>query len=107
SSNANQIGIEMVRPDFLPVTAMLISLCRERRSFRVSFRFGLLLMRMSLFLDSRLLLERSHIDGKAVLHIGLEHSLVGFVNLLDWDHFDIGGDVVLSAEVEHLLSLGD
>ena len=52
-------------------------------------------------------LERSHIDGEAVLHIGLEQSLVGFVDLLDRDDFDIGGDVVLAAEIEHLLSFGD
>ena len=39
--------------------------------------------------------ERSHIDREAVLHIGLEQSLVGFVDLLDRDDFDIGGDVVL------------
>jgi hypothetical protein len=38
SSNTNQTGIEMLRPDFLPVTLMLISRCRERRSFRASFR---------------------------------------------------------------------
>src|SRR6266852_3710712 len=51
--------------------------------------------------------ERSHVDRKAVLHIGLEQSLVSFVDLLDWDNFDIGNDVVLSAEIEHLLGLGD
>ena len=51
--------------------------------------------------------ERSHVDGEAVLHIGLEQSLVGFVDLLDGDDFDIGGDVVLAAKVEHLLGFGD
>ena len=51
--------------------------------------------------------ERSHVDGKAVLHIGLEQSIVGFVDLLDRDDFDRGGDVVLPAEIEHLLSFGD
>jgi hypothetical protein len=51
--------------------------------------------------------ERSHVDGKAVLHIGLEQSIVGFVDLLDRDDFDLGGDVVLPAEIEHLLSFGD
>ena len=51
--------------------------------------------------------ERSHIDGEAVLHIGLEQSLVGFVDLLDGDDFDIGGDVMLPAKVEHLLGFGE
>src|SRR5487761_1158164 len=51
--------------------------------------------------------ERSHINGEAVLYIGLEQSLVGFVDLLDGDDFDIGGDVMCAAEVEHLLGFGD
>src|SRR5437879_6030832 len=51
--------------------------------------------------------ERSHINGEAVLHIGLEQSLVAFVDLLDRDDFDIGGDVMCAAKVEHLLGLGD
>ena len=37
----------------------------------------------------------------------LKQPLVGFVDLLDRDDFDIGGDVVLPAEVEHLLGFGD
>ena len=51
--------------------------------------------------------ERSHVDREAVLHVGLEQPLVGFVDLLNGDDFDVGGDVVLAAEVEHLLRLGD
>jgi hypothetical protein len=51
--------------------------------------------------------ERSHIDGEAILHIGLEQSLIGFVNFMDGDDFDIGGDVVCAAKVEHVLSFGD
>src|ERR1017187_10299086 len=51
--------------------------------------------------------ERSHINREAVLHIGLEQSLVGFVDLLDGDDFDIGGDVMCRAKVEHLLGLRD
>jgi hypothetical protein len=42
SSKANQTGIEIARPDFQPVTVMLISRYRERRSFRASFRVSLL-----------------------------------------------------------------
>ena len=37
----------------------------------------------------------------------LSSLLVGFVDLLDGDDFDVGGDVVLAAEVEHLLGFGD
>ncbi len=51
--------------------------------------------------------ERSHIDREAVLHIGLEQSVVGFVDLLDGDHFNIGSDVMGSAKIEHLLGFGD
>src|ERR1700677_4504994 len=51
--------------------------------------------------------ERSHVDGETVLHIRLEQSLVSFVDLLDGDDFDVGGNVVLSAEIKHLLSFGD
>jgi len=42
-----------------------------------------------------------------VLHIGLEHPLLGFVDLLDGDDFHVGGDVVCAAEIEYLLVLGD
>jgi hypothetical protein len=37
SSNTNQTGTETGRPDFLPVTVMVISLDLERRSFKESF----------------------------------------------------------------------
>ncbi len=50
-------------------------------------------------------LERSHIDRKAVLHVRLQQSFIGFVNLLDRDDLNIGGNVMLAAEVEHLLGL--
>lgn len=50
-------------------------------------------------------LERSHVDREAVLHIGLEQSVVGFVDLLNRDDLDIGGDVVFAAKIQHLLSL--
>ena len=44
---------------------------------------------------------------KPILHVGLHHPLVGLIDLSDRDHFDVGGDVVRPAEVEHLLRLGD
>ena len=37
----------------------------------------------------------------------LEQSLVSIVDLLDWDNFHIGGEVVLSTEIEHLLGFAD
>src|SRR6476660_599162 len=57
--------------------------------------------------DWLLRLERRHVDGEAVFHIGLEQSPVSFVDLLNGDDFDISSDVVLAAEVEHVLGLGD
>src|SRR6266478_3930145 len=45
--------MEIERPDFLPVTVMLTSRDRERRSFRGSLRVGLLLMQN--LLDSGLM----------------------------------------------------
>ena len=51
--------------------------------------------------------EGGHVDGEAVLHVGLEQSLVGLIDLLDGDDFDIGGDVVLTAKVQHLLGFRD
>src|SRR5260370_29621690 len=41
--------MEVERPDFLPVTVMLISRERESRSFRASLRVGLLLMQNLLY----------------------------------------------------------
>src|SRR5207247_28197 len=52
-------------------------------------------------------LKRSHFDRKPVLYIGLEQSLIGFVDFLDRNDFDIGGDVVSAAKVEHLLRFRD
>ena len=42
-----------------------------------------------------------------MLHIGLEHPLLGFIELLDWDDFHVGGDDVCAAEIDYLLALGD
>jgi hypothetical protein len=33
--------------------------------------------------------------------------LIGFIDLLDGDQFDVGGDVVLPTELEHLLGFPD
>ena len=53
--------------------------------------------------DPLLGFEGSHIDRESILHIGLKQSLVGFVDLLDGNDFDVGGNAVFAAEVEHLL----
>jgi hypothetical protein len=51
--------------------------------------------------------QRSHVDGKAIFNVRPNHALVGFVDLLDRNDFHVGGDVALTAEVEHLLRFGD
>src|SRR5947209_5072463 len=51
--------------------------------------------------------ERRHIDHEAIAHIAFLDPLIGFVDLLDGDHFDVGGDALLSAEIEHLLRFLD
>ena len=57
----------------------------------------------SLHIRLRLFFERCHIDHKAVFHIAFEHAFVGGVDVLNVDHFDIAGDVMFGAEVEHFL----
>ena len=57
--------------------------------------------------DWLLRFEGCHVDAEAVLHIGLDQPLVGFVDLLDRDDFDVGSDIVLAAEAEHFLRLGN
>src|SRR6476661_6645638 len=59
----------------------------------------------SLFWSFRL--KGSHIDGETILHIGLQQSLVSFVDFLDWNNFDVGRDVMFAAKIEHLLRFGD
>ena len=51
--------------------------------------------------------QRCHVDREPVFHIRLQQSLVGFVDLLNGNYFDIGGDVVFAAKIEHLLRFGD
>jgi hypothetical protein len=58
-------------------------------------------------LPCRLLrLDRRHINGEAVFYIGLEHSLISLIDLLDRDDLYVGSDVMLAAKVEHFLRLG-
>jgi hypothetical protein len=50
--------------------------------------------------------ERVHINHEAVFHVTLEHALGGGVDLVHADHFDVASDVVLAAEIQQLLRLG-
>src|SRR5262249_20906064 len=52
-------------------------------------------------------LERSHVYDKAIFHVALQQALVGGVDLLHWDKFDVRSDALLSAEIEHFLSFPD
>src|SRR4051794_21536401 len=71
-----------------------------------SLRFCMLFL-LSVDAGRSLGLEARHVDREAVLDVRLEQPLVGLVDLLDGDDLDVGGDVVLAAEVEHLLRLRD
>ncbi len=57
--------------------------------------------------DVLFIVERGHVDDEAVFDVAFEHAFVGFVDLVHADHFDVRGDVVLAAEVEHFLGFGE
>jgi hypothetical protein len=42
---------------------------------------------------------------KRYFYVALEQALVGFIDLLNANRFDVGGDAVFGAEIEHLLRL--
>ncbi|GEM_PF-4006248 len=44
-----------------------------------------------------------HIDDKAILNVSFKHTGEGSLNVLATDHFNIGGNIMLAAEVQHLL----
>gem|GEM_PF-7132753 len=50
--------------------------------------------------------ERRHINRKAIPYIGLEHSLVSLVDLLDGNDFNIRSNVTFGTKVEHFLRFG-
>src|SRR6266478_7888155 len=52
-----------------------------------------------------LLLQGCHIDDETVLHVAFQQAFVGFVDLLHPDQFDIRGNAVIGAEIQHLLGL--
>jgi hypothetical protein len=52
-------------------------------------------------------LDRGGVDHEAVLHVARHRAVVRGVNLLGRDELDVAEDVVLAAEVQHLLGLAD
>lgn len=50
--------------------------------------------------------QRAHVDRKAVLHVAAQHPLIGFVDLLNRDYLHVRDNLMLGAEIEHLLRLG-
>src|SRR6202035_1251826 len=51
--------------------------------------------------------DGGHVDHEAVFYVCLQESVVSFIDFLDRDDFHVRSNVVCTAEVEHLLSLGD
>lgn len=46
---------------------------------------------------------RAHRNHEPVLDVTREHPLVGLIHLMQCNGFDVGGDVVPAAEIEHFL----
>ncbi len=53
------------------------------------------------------LLQRSHVDDEAVFHIALEQAIVGLIDLVNSDQFNVGSNSALGAEIQHLLGFSD
>jgi hypothetical protein len=43
-------------------------------------------------------LKEGYVNGEAILYIRYGHSLVCLVDLLDWDDFYVGSDVMFAAK---------
>jgi hypothetical protein len=50
-------------------------------------------------------LQRSHLNNEAVLYVAFEQALVGFIDLVSANQFNVCGNITLSAEIEHILRL--
>ena len=61
---------------------------------------------LTLLLLSRLF-QRRHVNHKTVFHIILQQPLISLVDLLNTNCLYVRGDVMLAAEIQHLLSLAD
>ena len=53
------------------------------------------------------LFQGCHINHEAVFHVALDQAFVGFVDFLDGNEFDVAGDVVFTAKIEHLLGFAN
>ena len=51
--------------------------------------------------------ETGHFDHEPVAHIALQHPLVGSVDVVHRDQFDVRYETMLGAEVEHFLRLAN
>ena len=51
--------------------------------------------------------QRGHINGKAAFYITFQHTLIRFIDILDFNHFDIGSDSMLAVKIEDLQGFGD
>ena len=51
--------------------------------------------------------EASEIDNEAVSYVGIQHTFIRFVDLLNRDDLDISRDVVTATEVQHVLGFTD
>jgi hypothetical protein len=49
----------------------------------------------------------ARVNDEAVPYVGGQYALVGVVNFLGRDDFDLGSELVFGAEVEHVLGLAD
>ncbi len=47
--------------------------------------------------------QRCHVNDEAILHIALQHPLIGGVDLLDGNQLNIGDDAMFAAIIQHLL----
>src|SRR5215217_1292826 len=54
-----------------------------------------------------LLPDRSQIDHETIFYIALDHPFVSFVDLLNVDHFNVGDNIMLAAEIQHFLCFGN
>ena len=82
----------------------LISIFRRNKMDLTQFL--LFLKTVTSRIPSSRVLQRLHVDHEAITHVAAAHPLVGFGDVLDVDGFDIAGDAVRAAEVEHLLGFG-
>src|SRR5450830_76284 len=57
--------------------------------------------------DASLSRQRRHVDYETILHIAFEHALIGFIDVCNLDHLNIGSNAMFSAEIQHFLGFLD